>query len=80
MRGRSTVNFLAETLFDCPAKVASWVGDSCGGIAVASRTVAPARQARGKGGESVLVMTNRTGWSEGPCCPEPVRWDRLTRE
>jgi hypothetical protein len=45
MHGRTTVNFLAEILLACSAKVASWVGDSRGGIPAASLTVAPALRA-----------------------------------
>ena len=40
MRGRSTVNFLAKTLFACSAKVVSSVRDQCGEISAAGRTEA----------------------------------------
>jgi hypothetical protein len=43
MREHSTVNFLAETLFVCSAKVVSSVRDRCDGISLAGRAVAPAR-------------------------------------
>ena len=43
MRGRSTVNFRATTLFACSVKVVSPVRDRCDGISLAGRAVAPAR-------------------------------------
>lgn len=46
MRGHSTVNFRATTLFACSAKVVSSVGDRCGGIPAAGRAVAHTRHAR----------------------------------
>lgn len=41
MYGRSTVNFLAEILFACTAKIASSVSDGHGGIPAAGHTVGP---------------------------------------
>jgi hypothetical protein len=46
MRGRSTINFRAKTLFACSAKVPSAVGDRCVGIPATGRAVAPERRAR----------------------------------
>jgi hypothetical protein len=43
MRGRSTVNFRATTLFAYSAKVVSSVRDRCDGISLAGPAVAPAR-------------------------------------
>jgi hypothetical protein len=46
MRERSTINFLAETLFACSTKAVSSVRDRCGGIPAAGRAVGPERRAR----------------------------------
>ena len=46
MRGRSTINFRAKTLFACSAKVPSAVGDRCGGIPATGRAVGHTKHAR----------------------------------
>ncbi len=63
MRGRAMVTTCAKSDFASASKVAPLVGDSRRGIPAASRAVEPARHAYDKGGELMLVVSNRTRWS-----------------